>query len=191
MLAPRPCDVPQLGCALAHQLILSRNAIALLLTVYVIALIGMAYASARRLLASATVVLVISVGALVFGGPFIGIAPSSTHHNMYSMTDDSSNIINGSSVSSDMTPDKTIASGVHRAAHTLALETIKDLYGSNEASFSSEGDASFSPSDDTVSDLTMDTARVFGFYEILGFGARYTFVAAKQVSPAQAPPSPQ
>ena len=183
MLAPRPCDVPQLGGALAHQLILSRNAIALLLTVYVIALIGMACASARRLLASVTVVLVISVGALVFGGPFIGIAPSSTHHNMYSMTDDSSNIINGSSVSSDMTPDKTIASGVHRAAHTLALETIKDLYGSNEASFS--------PSDDTVSDLTMDTARVFGFYEILGFGAPYTFVAAKQVSPAQAPPSPQ
>ena len=89
-----------------------------------------------------------------------------------------------------MTPDKTIASGVHRAARTLALETIKDLYGSNEASFSSEGDASFSPSDDTVSDLTMDTARVFGFYEILGFSAPYTFVAAKQVSPAQAPPSP-
>ena len=123
--------MPQLGGALAHQLILSRDdAIALLcITVCVIALIGMACASARRLLASATVVLVISVGALVFGGPFIGIAPSSTHHNMYSMTDDSSNIINGSSVSSDLTLDKTIASGVLDLTHAPATISSKDVHG--------------------------------------------------------------
>ena len=131
----QPFGAPQLGGALAHQLILSRDdAIALLcITVCVIALIGMACASARRLLASVTVVLVISVGALVFGGPFIGIAPSSTNHNMYSMTDDSSNIINGSSVSSDMTPGKTIASGVLDLTHAPATISSKDVYGSTTA----------------------------------------------------------